>query len=102
MVLCSARDAVGETRFNLVEKAQRHQLTSLLSSLGLFDAADPSLPRAISLPDTDKPILLAALEAQATHLIAGDVRYFGPLLGKKIEGIIVLLPPTYLKKHLGD
>lgn len=102
MILCSSRYAVGETRCNLAEQAQRHWLTRLLSSVQLFDSPNPALSRAISLPDKDKPILLATLEAQATHLITGDVRHFGPYLRKKIEGIIVLLPSTCPKKHLDD
>jgi hypothetical protein len=50
------------------------------------------------LPDKDVPILLAAIEARATHLITGDVRHFGAYFGKRIEGILVLLPGDYLKK----
>lgn len=102
MVLCSSRYAIGEARFNLTEEAQKHRLTKLLGSVQLFDAPSRTLSQAILLPDKDMPILLAAIEAQATHLITGDVRHFGAYLGKKLEGIIVLLPSTYLKKHLAN
>jgi len=44
----------------------------------------------------DVPILLAAIEARATHLITGDMRHFGPHFGKRIEGILVLSPADYL------
>src|SRR5437879_2519148 len=44
------------------------------------------------------PILLAAIEARATHLITGDLRHFGPYFGKKIQCILVLPPGNYLKK----
>jgi uncharacterized protein len=43
------------------------------------------------------PIVLAALEAGATHLLTGDVRHFGPYFGKKIEGLLVMLPGEYLR-----
>jgi len=36
--------------------------------------------------------MLAAIEAQATHLITGDVRRFGPYFGKKIQSILILTP----------
>jgi len=52
----------------------------------------------VLLPDKDVPILLAAIEARATHLITGDLRHFGPYFGKKIQGILVLPPRNYLKK----
>jgi hypothetical protein len=49
------------------------------------------------LPEKDVPILLAAVEARASHLIAADVRHFGPRFGKSIEGTFVLSPSAYLK-----
>jgi len=45
------------------------------------------------------PILLAAIEAQDTNLITGDVRHFGPYLGKSIAGIAILSPSGYLKRR---
>jgi hypothetical protein len=51
------------------------------------------------LPEKDAPILLAAMEAQATYLITGDVRHFGLYFGKHIEGILILLPANYLNKR---
>jgi uncharacterized protein len=52
---------------------------------------------AFSCWKKDKPILLAAMEARATHLITGDVQHFGPCFGKRIEGILILTPADYLK-----
>jgi hypothetical protein len=42
------------------------------------------------------PILLAAIEARATHLLTGDIRHFGLYFGKRIEGIRIMLPGEYL------
>ena len=96
--LCSSRYALEEARINLDDEAQRARLTRLSRGIHLFDAPPRELPHGVSLPDKDLPILLAAIEAKATHLITGDVRHFGPYLGKRIEGILVLLPGDYLKK----
>ena len=60
------------------------------------------LYESISLPDKDKPILLAAIKERATHLITGDVRHFGPYSGKAVEGILILSPADYVRKrHAG-
>jgi len=99
VVLCSSHHAVGEARINLSGEVQRQRLTELISNLQLFDASSSALPQGIFLPDKDVPILLAAIKARATHLITGDVRHFGPYFGKKIQGVLVLLPSTYLHKR---
>lgn len=98
--LCSSRYAVEEARINLTDANQRHRLAKLSQALELFDAQPGDLPRGISLPDKDAPILLAAVAAKATHLITGDVRHFGPYFGKNIGGILILPPADYLKRIL--
>jgi predicted nucleic acid-binding protein len=97
VILCSSHFAVEEARINLAESAQRARLVKLARRTRLFDAARRDLPSRLSLPEKDAPILLAAIEAQATHLITGDVRHFGPYFGRQIEGILVLSPSEYLK-----
>lgn len=96
-VLCSSRYALEEARINLAEEEQRARLTKLSEAVRLFDAAQRKLPRGISLPEKDVPIMLAAIEARATHLLTGDVRHFGRYFGKKIEGITIVLPGEYLE-----
>ncbi|MGH9356970.1 MAG: PIN domain-containing protein [Terriglobia bacterium] len=100
-VLCSSRYALNEARINLTENLQRRRLATLARRVHLFDAAPRLLPSSISLPEKDVPILLAAMEVRATHLITGYLRHFGPYLGKKLEGILVLSPADYLNKHQG-
>ncbi|HXN93272.1 MAG TPA: hypothetical protein VN879_02140 [Candidatus Acidoferrales bacterium] len=51
------------------------------------------------MPEKDRPILLAAMDARTTHLITGDLRHFGPYFGKKIGGILIVTPSQYLKTH---
>ncbi len=100
-ILCSSHYALQEARINLAENAQRRRLVKLARRVRLFDAARRDLPGGLSLPEKDTPILLAAIEAQATHLITGDTRHFGPYFGKQIEGILILSPSEYLKTRHG-
>jgi len=102
VTLCSSRYALEEARINLTEEAQHDRLAKLSANIELFEAPAAELPRRVSLPSKDIPILLAAIEARATHLITGDIRHFGTYFGNKIEGILILLPGEYLKKGAKD
>jgi predicted nucleic acid-binding protein len=97
VVLCSSRYALEEARINLTNEDQGVRLHNLLGGLRFFDAEHGTLPRGISLPEKDVPIILAAMEARATHLLTGDIRHFGAYLGKKIEGIAIVLPGEYIR-----
>lgn len=97
VVLCSSRYALEEAKLNLESQDQRGRLIELSETLQFFEAAERELPRGISLPEKDVPILLAAVEARATHLLTGDVRHFAPYFGKKVEGIAIVLPGEYLR-----
>ena len=96
-VLCSSRYALEEARINLEHEIQRTRLAKLSRNIQLFDAAPRELPHGVSLPEKDLPILLAAIEAKATHLLTGDLRHFGGYFNKTIGGILVLTPGEYLK-----
>lgn len=96
-MLCSSRYALEEARINLTDEDQKTRLIRLAVTVHLFDAARREFPRGISLPAKDRPILLAALEARATHLLTGDLRHFGMYFDKKIEGLRIMLPGEYLK-----
>lgn len=97
--LCSSRYAVEEARANLTEPAQLRRLRKLEESLELFDAPALSAPQKINLPEKDRPILLAAIAARATHLVTGDFRHFGPYFGKRIEGVLIVTPADYLRSR---
>lgn len=99
ILLCTSRYALAEARVNLEEETQRVRLVELSRRLELFEAIDQKLPTGVSLPEKDVPIMLAAISARATHLLTGDLRHFGPYIGKKIAEILVLLPADYLKTH---
>jgi len=95
--LCSSRYAVEEAKLNLSEESQRRRLAMLVNRLSLFDPIAGTLPSGITLPEKDVPILLAAIATRATHLLTGDLQHFGPYLGKRVAGILVLLPGEYLR-----
>jgi len=101
VMLCSSGYALEEARINLSEEAQRRRLARLARGVQFFGATLRQLPAGVSLPEKDRPILLGAMEAQATHLITGDVRHFGMFFGKTIEGILIMTPAQYLKTRQG-
>jgi predicted nucleic acid-binding protein len=97
VTLCSSRYAIEEARFNLDDNAERARLETLTQHPHLFQAAARDLPSGISLPEKDVPILLAAIETSASHLLTGDVRHFGSHFGRRIAGTLTLLPGEYLR-----
>ena len=97
VVLCSSHNALEEARVNLTDDPQRRRLAKLAKTVHFYDAAPRAIPRGISLPEKDLPILFAAIEARATHLITGDIRLFGAYFGKKIQGLLILAPASYLE-----
>jgi hypothetical protein len=53
------------------------------------------------LPENDRPILWAAISLRATHLLSGDFKAFGRCYGQTINGVTIMPPAAYLKKHRG-
>ncbi|RIH93108.1 hypothetical protein Mgrana_00906 [Meiothermus granaticius NBRC 107808] len=45
-----------------------------------------------ALPEKDRPVLEAALQAQAQVLLTGDLRHFGPMMGRTDLPLLVLSP----------
>jgi uncharacterized protein len=99
VVLCTSRYAMEEARINLEDEDQLSRLQKLSSSLQFFEAEERELPDKILLPEKDRPILRAAIEANADYLLTGDIRHFGAYFGKKIEGVVVFLPAQYLRRR---
>jgi len=101
--LITSAYAVEEAYRNLDEAAQRERLQALLRSVRVVpEARDRRLPNTVQLPEKDRPILLAAIAAGATHLITGDVTHFGPYLGRAVEGVLILRPAQYLARRSPD
>ena len=96
MELITSDYAAQEALINLTEDDQRRRLTRLLRKVRIVTAVAP-LPPEVRLPEKDQPILQAALEAQATHLLTGDQEHFGPYFGRRLGGILVLPPAGYFE-----
>lgn len=98
--LVSSRIAVAEADRNLDSDERRSRLQSLVAKMTLVDAPpQAALPAGVDLVPKDAPILLAAIEAGASHLLTGDRRHFGHLYGKSVSGVKILMPATYLESR---
>ena len=95
--LLTSRYAYAEAARNLETEEQRQRLVRLMVEIQLVpDRAYGDFPPGVFLPEKDRPILLAAIQAQATHLLTGDKRFFGSLYGQSISGVHILRPTDYL------
>lgn len=101
VTLLASRYAVDEALANLVDRTRRERLVGLLSRVtvgpGSFDQIP--LPSGVTLPEDDLPILHAAIAMGASHLLTGDLRHFGPLMGRRVAGVEVLRPGEYLRQR---
>ena len=98
--LISSSYALEEARVNLQEPRQRERLEQLADTIRIIASfVNRPLPEGVTLPDKDRPILLAAIDAQATHLLTGDFRDFGPYYGHVVEGVLILPPADYLRRR---
>ena len=96
--LVSSVYAADEARRNLDNPEPRKRLERLLQSVNLFSVLPvEALPQGIQLAAKDAPILLAAIGAQATHLLTSDLKHFGPYFYQIIEGVLILPPGAYFK-----
>ena len=100
LTLLTSLYALEEARRNLEQSDQRERLARLAESVEIVpEALGSSLPRGVDLAEKDVPILLAAIEARATHLLTGDVRDFGRYFGKRLGGVLVSAPGEYLRRR---
>jgi predicted nucleic acid-binding protein len=90
--------AATEALRNLDDEVQHERLNNLLASIRLVPEPSPesNLPSGVTLPEKDAPILLAAIQARATHLLTGDKRHFGPLYDKVVNGVLIQRPSQFL------
>jgi hypothetical protein len=110
--LITSEYAYQEAWRNLAEEekepeAKLGRLRELMRSVTICDPApaewegkwDEMFGTEIDLPEKDRPILMAAVAARATHLLTGDKTHFGPYFGRTIEGVLILLPGDYLRSR---
>ena len=96
--LMTSEYAAEEALLNLSEKEQRVRLAKLLEKVRMITAVAP-MPPGVRLPEKDQPILQAALQARATHLLTGDKGHFGAYFGRRLGGVLVLPPAEYFERR---
>jgi hypothetical protein len=79
--------AAAEARRNLSGETSRKRLWLLLQSVQVLTRIPQVVsPLEMELPEKDRPILLASIQAGATHLLTGDKQHFGPYFARRIYG----------------
>lgn len=99
----SSAYAVEEARRNLSTAQQRKDLEQLCASMEIVPVSPSESLHTpgFDLPESDRPILMAAIGARATHLLTGDVKDFGRYYGRTLEGVLILPPAMYMRMRRG-
>lgn len=98
-LVCSAY-VVGEARRNVTSEEQRQRLEGLLAKVSVLPHRQKySIPEGIDLPEKDRPVLGAAIEAGATHLLTGDLSHFGRYFGRRVQDVLILPPADYVRSR---
>ena len=98
--LATSRYALEEARRNLERKFPQYLdgLTPLLQGIQLIEHR-PAIPYPDSLVEKDRPIFQGAVAWEATHLLTGDLKDFGPFMNQPGEtfGIVVQTVADFLR-----
>jgi predicted nucleic acid-binding protein len=95
--LLTSTYALTEAVSNMETSKPKARLEKLTESLRVISIhPDFPLPRDITLPEKDQPILQAAISAHATHLLTGDFAHFRQYYRKRFSGVLILPPAEYL------
>lgn len=98
-LLLTSEYAAIEARRNLSSSDQIKRLDDLMQGVEIVMSVLAPLPSGVTLPAKDWPILQAAINGDATHLITGDRRHFVALFGHTISGVQVVTPSGYLSSR---
>ena len=90
-----------------MEEARRNINIKFPDSLKRFESLIASVRKVpaktgescpVALPEKDRPIFEAAIRCNATHLLTGDVKDFGPFMNKpnQTSGIIIQTVSEFL------
>jgi predicted nucleic acid-binding protein len=99
VALLTSAYARGEARMNLAEEVQRHRLDELVREVALVPEVPATMSCPIPLPAKDRPVLLAAVPAQATRFLTGDRRHSGAYFSPAVAGMIIDTPRPYFAKY---
>jgi predicted nucleic acid-binding protein len=98
--LITSEYAADEARRNLDSADARARLEQLVTMIRIVPEGSAELFAHVArVAKEDEPILGAAISAQATHLLTGDLRDFGKLFGKRVRGVLVQTPGDYLRQR---
>jgi predicted nucleic acid-binding protein len=89
---------IEEARRNLFRPEELKRLEAFLSKVQIVPEVDPNIPCPISLPEKDKPVLLAAISIKADYLLTGDTIHFGKYFGEVVNGVRIYRPQDYLSR----
>jgi predicted nucleic acid-binding protein len=91
---------MAEVQRNLPEISQIERLRRLMTSVEILlfpDLHEEVSEALLQLPQKDRPVLFAAIQARANFLITGDKKHFSQWFGMTIDGVRIE-PPTNLLK----
>ena len=94
--LCADAYVTAEARRNLSRK-ESEALETFEALLARLDVAplqpgNPLPDAARALPETDQPVLAAAIRLDGDALVTGDRTHFSALYGKTIAGVTIYSP----------
>jgi len=95
--LLASAYVIEEAMRNLSRKDQIFRLNELLEDIKIVTEINPEMPCPVVLPQKDRPVLLAAIQARATHLITGDLEHFGSYREKTVQGVLIYTPRDYFQ-----
>ena len=101
--LCADGYVIEEARRNLTTKfpASASYLDDLMARVELIPIlAGPADQPTYGLAEKDRPVMAAAITGRCDILVTGDKTHFGPLHGRRIEGVEVLSPAMLAAKVL--
>ena len=96
-LLLASPYVVEEVRRNLKDTGN---LEALLERVTLTPDPFPTPECPVALPSKDRPVLMAAIAAGATHLLTGDRKDFGAYYRKRVLGVLILPPADYLAESM--
>ena len=97
-VLLASGYVIEEAKRNLSGIDQLRKLEAFLSNVEVVLEADPRAPCHVDLPEKDRPVFMAAINANANYLLTGDIEHFGGYFGQTIEGVKITMVRDYLLK----
>ena len=99
--LVSSEYAVQEAKRNLTSDERLKRLMRLVETMEITPSHALHFSQhplaGAGLPEKDQPILTAAINVRATHLLTGDKRHFGKYFSKRIGGVLIQTPSQYLQ-----